>query len=183
MKMWRNWILTHAGGNVKFSGYIPKWWRRKWQPTPVFLPGESHGQRSLVGYSPWGRTRLSDWARTQRLSQETVIERFRVLSKAQTLQVVEMGLEIRLPGFQVWSADHQASLPLYGTHLWGQTLPYGKWDPLLTDTAVMPALKGPCLAWPYVTSWAEKTKTCRKIKIKLKTVHLLDSHLLSPSLV
>ena len=30
-------------------------WRRKWQPTPVFLPGESHGQRSLVAYSPWGR--------------------------------------------------------------------------------------------------------------------------------
>ena len=29
-------------------------WRRRWQPTPVFLPGESHGQRSLVGYSPWG---------------------------------------------------------------------------------------------------------------------------------
>ena len=31
-------------------GKIP--WRRKWQPTPVFFPGESHGQRSLVGYSP-----------------------------------------------------------------------------------------------------------------------------------
>ena len=30
-------------------------WRRKWEPTPVLLPGESHGQRSLVGYSPWGR--------------------------------------------------------------------------------------------------------------------------------
>ena len=29
-------------------------WRRKWQPTPVFLPRKSHGQRSLVGYSPWG---------------------------------------------------------------------------------------------------------------------------------
>ena len=29
-------------------------WRRKWQPTPVFLPGEPHGQRSLVGYSPQG---------------------------------------------------------------------------------------------------------------------------------
>jgi len=27
-------------------------WRRTWQPTPVFLPGESHGQRSLAGYSP-----------------------------------------------------------------------------------------------------------------------------------
>ena len=32
-------------------GKIP--WRRAWQPTPVFLLGESHGQRSLVGYSPW----------------------------------------------------------------------------------------------------------------------------------
>ena len=30
-------------------------WRMKWQPTPVLLPGKSHGQRSLVGYSPWGR--------------------------------------------------------------------------------------------------------------------------------
>ena len=30
-------------------------WRRKWQPTPVFLPGKFHGQRSLAGYSPWGR--------------------------------------------------------------------------------------------------------------------------------
>ena len=29
-------------------------WRRKWLPTPVFLPGEFHGQRSLAGYSPWG---------------------------------------------------------------------------------------------------------------------------------
>ena len=27
-------------------------WRKKWQPTPVFLPGESHGQRSMVGYNP-----------------------------------------------------------------------------------------------------------------------------------
>ena len=34
------------------NGKIP--WRRARQPTPVFLPGESHGQRSLVGYSPWG---------------------------------------------------------------------------------------------------------------------------------
>ena len=37
-------------------GKIP--WKRKWQPTPVFLPGESHGQRSMVGYSPWGGKEL-----------------------------------------------------------------------------------------------------------------------------
>ena len=30
-------------------------YERKWQPTPVFLPGDSHGQRSLAGYNPWGR--------------------------------------------------------------------------------------------------------------------------------
>ena len=29
-------------------------WGKAWQPTPVFLPGEPHGQRSLAGYSPWG---------------------------------------------------------------------------------------------------------------------------------
>ena len=34
-------------------GKIP--WSWAWQPTPVLLPGESHGQRSLAGYSPWGR--------------------------------------------------------------------------------------------------------------------------------
>ena len=44
-------------------GKIP--WSRKWQPTPVFSPGESHGQRSLEGYSPWGH-KESD--RTERLS-------------------------------------------------------------------------------------------------------------------
>ena len=37
-------------------GRIP--WRKKWQPTPVFLPGKSHGQRSLAGYSPRGRKEL-----------------------------------------------------------------------------------------------------------------------------
>ena len=31
-------------------------WRREWQPTPVFLTGEFHGQRSLAGYSPWDMT-------------------------------------------------------------------------------------------------------------------------------
>ena len=33
-------------------GKIP--WRKTWHPTPVFLPGKSHGLRSLVGYTPWG---------------------------------------------------------------------------------------------------------------------------------
>ena len=40
-------------GSIPGSGRFP--WRRKWQPTPIFLPGKSHGQRKLAGYSPWGR--------------------------------------------------------------------------------------------------------------------------------
>ena len=63
------WALNHYGlpwwlrrysvclqcgkpGFNPWAGKIP--WRRKWQSTPVLLPGKSHGQRSLVGYSPWG---------------------------------------------------------------------------------------------------------------------------------
>ena len=39
----------------RFDPWVDKIsWRRKWHPTPVFLFGKSHGQRSLVGYSPWG---------------------------------------------------------------------------------------------------------------------------------
>ena len=44
--------LPASVGDVRDVGLIP--WRRVWQPTLVFLPGESHGQRSLVGCSPWG---------------------------------------------------------------------------------------------------------------------------------
>ena len=40
--------------SLSFSTFMH--WRRKWQPTPVFLPGESQGRRSPVGCSPWGRT-------------------------------------------------------------------------------------------------------------------------------
>ena len=75
------WVPTHAGLPWWFSGEestcqcrrqgLDPWvgrisWRRKWLPTPVFLPGKSHGQRSLPGYSPWGHKRVGhDWATTK----------------------------------------------------------------------------------------------------------------------
>ena len=46
---------ANAGDTSSIPGSERSPWRRKWQPTPVFLPGESHGWRSLLGYSPWGR--------------------------------------------------------------------------------------------------------------------------------
>ena len=51
---------VNAGGMIcAFDPWVRKIpWRRKWQPSPVFLPGKSHGQRSLVGYSPQGCKKL-----------------------------------------------------------------------------------------------------------------------------
>ena len=49
-------------------GEIP--WKRKWQPTPVFLLGDSHGQRSLGGYSPWGHKELDTAEVTQQQQQQ-----------------------------------------------------------------------------------------------------------------
>ena len=47
-------------------------WRRKWQPTPVFLPGESQGRRSLVGCRLWGRTESDTTEATQQQQQQQV---------------------------------------------------------------------------------------------------------------
>ena len=65
----RNIQLVHSGRGSACQGRNPKkhgldpWvgkspWRWKWQPTPVLLPGKSHGQRTMVGYSPWGLKEL-----------------------------------------------------------------------------------------------------------------------------
>ena len=58
---------SNAGDPGSILGFNP-WvgkipWRRNWQPTPVFLPGESHGWRSMVGYSPRGHKELgmTEW--------------------------------------------------------------------------------------------------------------------------
>ena len=47
---------------TSLSLFTVKHWRRKWQPTPVFLPGESQGRGSLVGCRLWGRTVGHDWS-------------------------------------------------------------------------------------------------------------------------
>ena len=45
-----------AKSRTRLSNFTFMHWRRKWQPTPVFLPGDSQGRRSLVGCRVWGRT-------------------------------------------------------------------------------------------------------------------------------
>ena len=53
-------------------------WRREWLPTPVFLPGEAHGHRSLVGYSLWGHKELN--------TTERLIHTFTLASRAEPLE-------------------------------------------------------------------------------------------------
>ena len=73
-------------------------WRRKWQPTPVFLPGESQGRESLVGCRLWGRVAQS-WTRLKRLSSSSSgprTENFQMYKK--DLEKAEKP-EIKLPTF------------------------------------------------------------------------------------
>ena len=53
---WSWWLrICLQCRRLRFEFWVRKIpWRRKWQTTPVFSPGEFHGQRRLVGYSPWG---------------------------------------------------------------------------------------------------------------------------------
>ena len=58
---WSNFCLQCR--RPRFNPWVVKIsWSRKWQPTPIFLPGKSREQRSLVGYSQWGCRVEYDWA-------------------------------------------------------------------------------------------------------------------------
>ena len=56
---------SHA---IKRCLLLERPWKRKWQPSPVFLPEKPHGQRSLAGYSPWGRNVRHDLVTEQQKS-------------------------------------------------------------------------------------------------------------------
>ena len=77
-------------------------WRRKWQPTPMFLPGESQGQGSLVGCHPWGRTESDT---TERLSSSSSSTQ----SCVQTSSIHQLG--------DARNAETQDSLQIYGIRI------------------------------------------------------------------
>ena len=87
------WPVFYSLGGVSWLSFdlwvrkIP--WKRKWKPTPVFLPGKSHGQRSLVGYSPWGR-RESD-------TTEQLNHHHHLLKAASTVPSASWASTARLP--------------------------------------------------------------------------------------
>ena len=84
-------------------GKIP--WRSKWQPTPVFLPGESHGRRSLVGYSPRGHKELD---MTERLHFHFHF----IAYKASALVCMLSCFSCAQLFVTLWTIAHQASLSM-----------------------------------------------------------------------
>ena len=66
---WQAAVHGVARSRTRLSNFTFMHWRRKWQPTPVFLPGESQGRGSLVGCCLWGRTELDTTEATQQQQQ------------------------------------------------------------------------------------------------------------------
>ena len=94
-------------------------WRRKWQPTPVFLPGESQRWGSLVGFRPWGRTESETTEVTQQQEQQLLIHQkfddvyLYELSRISSLQFSSVQSLSRVRLFATpWIAAFQASLSI-----------------------------------------------------------------------
>ena len=93
-------------------------WRRKWQPTPVFLPGKSHGWKSLVGYSSWGH-KESDM--TERLHFHFhfhwLIEKAREFQKTSTSALFSMLKPLTLDHNKLWKILQEMGITEYLTCL------------------------------------------------------------------
>ena len=109
-------------------------WRREWQTTPVLLPGEFHGQRSLVGYSPWGSQRVEhNWATNTHNNHRLVMSLLnsnplcfslliystyqklffiRILGDRENLELPVLPLSLSLPPIHL-SSKEAAIIPLY----------------------------------------------------------------------
>ena len=96
----KNWWLIgkestcQAGDRISGLGRFP--WRRKQQPTPVFLPGKSHGQRSLAGYSLWGHKRI----RHDLGTKQVILSKLALLALQQANELQRRGMR---QGIQLYS--------------------------------------------------------------------------------
>ena len=134
-------------------GKIP--WRRKWQPTPVFLPGKSYGQRSLAGYSSWDCKELDtiERARTHTQSHTWSNEGRSIILNHRRVKwevwVIVAGLTLT----HTLSQNPQTDLPplrlTLGSSVW---LLLGKWTVANTALASYSASKPPAW-WNAARSW------------------------------
>ena len=95
--LWLYWICYCTLFCLMFTSFII--WRRQWHPTPVLLPGKSHGWRSLVGCSPWGR------------GESNVTERLHFHALEKAMATHSSVLAWRIPG-----TGEPGGLPSMGSH-------------------------------------------------------------------
>ena len=101
--------LSASAGNTGFNPWVRKIpWRREWPPTPVFLPGESHRQRSLAGYSPWGHKELDTTKRLTLSLSASISSSSASRSQMQTIGWLALPFDLQ---FVLWSQQH---LRLFG---------------------------------------------------------------------
>ena len=105
--------------NVQTTGQLYLFNRRQWHPTPVLLPGKSHGRRSLVGCSPWGR-----WG-SDRLSDFTFTFHFHALEK-------EMATHSSVLSWRIPGTGEPGGLPSMGSHRVGHN-----WSDLAAAAAAL----------------------------------------------
>ena len=125
-------------------------WRRKWQPSPVFLFGESHGQRSLEGYSPWGHkesvTKWLDWV-TEHAFMQTNVTSTKYKWKNKHL---------------VWASQHPEKPK--GTQPGGTGAPFGPLGPLYPQhplsSVFSPCSSCPCTTLGILTSLGLLSQIC-----------------------
>ena len=143
-------VVKNPPANYKRHSFKP-WvgqisWRRNWQPTPVFLPGESHGQRSLAGYSPQGR-KESDMTKyactTTGIKLEFVFCCFdRAVTTSKPCHDVQT-----LPRHPNSATDHQPYLPrIWQVARQPPCLTPNSWDPVSVSWGPKFSTE-PCSAW------------------------------------
>ena len=104
------------------------WQRRQWHPTPVLLPGKSHGRRSLEGCSPWvaeGRTRLSDFTLTfhfhaleKEMATHSSVLAWRIPGTGDPGGLLSMGLHRVRHDWSDWAAAAAAAVTNEGLPWW-----------------------------------------------------------------
>ena len=90
-------------------------WRRKWQPTPVLLPGKSHGRRSVVGYSPWG---LKESDTTERLHSDSILKSKDITLSTKGHLVKSMVFPVVMYGCESWTIKKAERRRIDAFELW-----------------------------------------------------------------
>ena len=113
-------------------------WRRKWQPTPVFLPGESHGWRSLVGCSPWGRTESDTtestwqhgWSKFYQWIKfsSIILQKFHFYERCKFPNILRTASDAKAENLNIF--EHLFFLPGNSPFVWFPHLPYKERYPI-----------------------------------------------------